>query len=343
MNFKAGILKKAYDFNDILRMLNILACSFSAISYIVIGKTKYVDSLTIGILLLFCIVMEYILNKEKESADPFILLLAANIIVFYFFRVLTLIYCPWSTVLPRFAIGSEAINYSLFYILLSVCAIYIGLKVYNVPKQIDYKTIVFNRPPILPMLILFCISNLFYIMRTHFVLTGMIDRFFQYSTIVLNLDMFLLYILIYLCIYWKEITKKECYIVIVSIFLFIYVRVLYNSRAALLNVGVLLLFAALPVIPRIKIKMKSIITIVACFLVSCILFTYSTYMRDYREKETSNYGYFLYLTKDSKRDSKIDAQNPHLLERALDRVGFLDMATDFIANSERYRELVNFK
>ena len=351
---------KLLDYNDILRIINKSLGVFLCISLIILigedqstyhspvfpGSEVYVDVVTVIISLLIMVVCECMLIHERNESDPFVLFLMTNIIFFYLLRVLTLLFFPLSFVLPRFNSGVSDINQSLWFILFGIIAIFIGLKAFKVRQSFvcDNSTnqeFSANKPYITLLLLLSLLTNAFYWFRYYFFDStpfSIGDRVSNYLTIVFNLDLSLLLVLVFLIKYWKELSKLKRCLLGVPLMLFLFTRTMGGSRSAIMTLGIIFLSAAMPVLGRIRVKVKVVLICIAIFFVTVPLFAYANFVRDYADLEYRSRHSFTGYLMDIYNGTSGNRVIPSILARA----GYLDMATDMIVNRESYEKLINF-
>lgn len=355
------LLSKLVDYNDILRFVNKFLGILMGISLIIdsskvdilnhfriFGQCQaYVNSITLIIGLVIVFICECILIHEKKEPDPFVLMFMTFIILFFSFRVLTLFYFPLSTVLPRFLQTSVVdINQSLWFILFGIIAIYAGLRAFKTPQFLvcdndEKQKLMVKKSDISLLFLLTLLTNLFYWVRPYLFGNNpshMWDRVSNYLTILFNLDLSLLLLLVYLLLYWRELSRSARCMLVSMVLFFLITRTVAGSRSAIMTLSVLCLCAALPVLGRIRVKTKVILVGFAFFILSFpFVIGYSMYIRDINGEMRSRYSFSEYML-----DKNHEKSGINLVYRIFDRAGYLDMAVDLITNHGKYAKVINF-
>ena len=129
MEVKQAIAKKKksmYDFNSILRGINIFLCLLSIYLHVSKGDNEYTNQTTIVLGVLLGMENIAMLIYEKKTNNPFLIILVFLITIFYLLRVCTLISVPFSEIFSRDSITVGDLNYALIFIILSNASMFFG-------------------------------------------------------------------------------------------------------------------------------------------------------------------------------------------------------------------------
>ncbi len=339
--------QRSYDFNSILQAGNIAIALTAVYFYVLNGGNSYIDSNTMAIFLVFGFQNFIILLWERRSREPLILLLMLTIIAFYMLRVATLLYEPWSEVLPRFPFVPENMNHALLFIMLCVLAMTVGIKTVTLrdglhqnSQGIATKADKTSNRLFSVMLVITCLDALSIFGIKAF---GTLQGFFS---IVFNADIVLILLFAVYAIKGDHLSNRQKYCYIALFATFIVLRTVSGSRGALMTTGLSIIFVYLSLYRKVTIKKHIIILLIAMIPLATFSFSIATYWRPYRIAKLQGAidatpGEFIegYVNNVSSDDFK---ENLKIILRPMfDRAGYLDMAADMITNSDRYSVVVN--
>ena len=84
------------DFNSILKGVNLLVMALLAYGFVLLGDDNpYIDSETIVLALLLGLQTHIALFFERKQRDPFVILLAFIMILYFSLRIFTLVLYPY--------------------------------------------------------------------------------------------------------------------------------------------------------------------------------------------------------------------------------------------------------
>lgn len=333
--------KTGYDLNTLLIIANCCICAIAIFLYYNKGGNQYVDIYTVILLCVFGTQNLLILLYERAKRDPFVIILMTTIIVFYMWRVVTLLYDPWSLAFAQHSLTPGNLNYSLIFIMFSNASIFLGLGTAG-GKILYKKEKFFDDYPANPrnviIILLVAIVIAFYISLS----SDIIGRFAGYITdIFIRLRLILLFTFIYLAINFKKTSKRNLIILLILITTFIIFNTLSGSRAALLTLAYLLLIGFLSVKGRITFNKKAVLIGTILIPLPVIFFISATYIRTIVPSRSVVSIRPLTILKES---NIIETKNINLLCRPLfDRMGFLDYSAVLIRNQEQYSKIINFQ
>ncbi len=336
-------IKKYIDLNYLLRFAHLIVVVFALFVYK--DNNDYVNSDTILLLIAFSLVNQLILILEKKYSDPFIMVLMINTFLFYIVRILTLTISPWSVALSRFPFSPEQLNSSIIFIMIANIAIVSGLIVAKRKKVSDIQsesTLPASPGPIFIILLISLFLNFSTVLKVGLLsrLAGFINSYF------INIQLLLLFTVIYLFVGYKHIGKMYRFILINLIMVYIILITLTGSRSALLTINIFILIGLLVVFQRIKLNTKILVIIPIIIVGSVVLFLIATHIRKQDIERLIISTKQLDIVKNYSIDNSND--NKDLFEElktklspVFDRAGYLDYTAGIISNNEKYSKVIN--
>lgn len=325
--------------------MNAAVVAVTLLMYASEGVNQYVDNYTIMIFLVFAFQNHLLLLWERKGREPLLLLLMMTVIPFYMFRVTTLLYEPWSVVLPRFTFTPDDMNRSLLFIMFAVLSMALGLKTVKNKKIKEINFADGNQKSGITkvLLVLTSVVSIDLMTLANKSVFGSLSGF---VTLLFNTDVILLFSIVYYNLNSQQIARKHRIAFQFLLLLFIVVRTLIGSRSAMLTLALSMVFAAFSLHNRLRIKQRTLAMFVMCIPVLFLIFSFATMWRPYRlakkqgivDKEPGE------IVKGFVENFKGDFDNDKLkivLRPAFDRAGYLDMSADMIANSKEYSRVVN--
>ena len=337
--------KSLYDLNSIFVLINLAIFLCGACIYMLFGGNKYIDGLTMLLLLSLCMQNILLLTYEKRNRDPFIVLLVIINSFFYTGRVLTLLYDPWSVPLDAGSYSPADINHAIIFILLSNSAICAGLCMAR--GKINDRRENDDEYPGAPCNVIIILS--FTLIAVFFVayIENIIGRLAGYiGTFVFNVFVILLCSLIYLILNYRRITKPALLFIVTLLVVFVILSTLSGSRAGLFVVAYLTVIGLLSVRSGVILSRRFILMVIALSFCSVVLFTLGTYIRGVVNLERgpiSSKELSIFKESSIFEFLALRVATPFELYRPIfDRIGFLDYATVVIRNHEKYSNIINF-
>lgn len=119
--------QKSIDFNGVLRVANLIMAGLMVFAFSRMHANEFIDEETIALGILLCLQTQIALSIERKRRDPFVILLAFDMIFFFAFRIVTLTVYPFSNVFDRYQYGTADSNYAMIFILIANAVLYAGL------------------------------------------------------------------------------------------------------------------------------------------------------------------------------------------------------------------------
>lgn len=117
---------RTIDFNLILTFLNVLVTILAVVTFFHVSEAPYINSETIILSGILSIQTHVALAIERRRRDPFVILLAFVLILFFSLRVATLAAYSYSLVFLRFPFTAADLNYALIFIIIANLFLYAG-------------------------------------------------------------------------------------------------------------------------------------------------------------------------------------------------------------------------
>ena len=302
------------DFSSFLAVVNAAIAAGILVLFIYHGTNVYVNAYTVYLCLAFAVQNYFFLLVTKRRPNPFLLLLVMYSVFFYEFRVATLLWEPWSTVLVRSAFAAADLSNGLLYVILANCFIFLGVDTFAEngfePRQRENFGVVsvWLFPPIL-FFLLGVVLNLNF--RPLNFLKG-------YIWIVFNTDIVLLFGLVFVALYYGALDKWQKILVFCMGLVFVVSRTYVGSRSAILSLFFYSFCAWFAVNGRIALKKRAYIVLTAMVPLAVSLFVLTSLVV-----------------------RKMYATVPFRI--IFDRLGLLDMGAEVVSSSIQYSSVINFQ
>lgn len=346
--------KNSVDLNSIIKIANLTV--FVTTIYIYIFKLEtnpYIDFTTLILLGMLSLQIHLILMFERRNRDPFVLLLALNITFFYLLRILTLAYIPWSDVLGRYALTVDDINITLLYIFFGIWSIFFGftfVKFKILPTKENSKAQRNKRinPKTIILIFIFTLIAGFYFIfwaglgRTSFLEVSRLD---SYINMIINHDVIIILTFTYITTNLKIIPRKYLFSIFILVIIYILFRIFSGSRGGMITLIMAALFVLLAAKNKVSLNKSALFLIILIIIpVSMMTFDFATYTRSALNSQQAekiaieNFSSSLLSYQIDKTDGLVSILRP-----VFSRIGFLDMATDIVSNSNKYDRVINFE
>ena len=332
------------DFGIILFITNIIIIISTYIAYFFSNEYQYINWITIFLSTILGLQTIAILFYEKGRRNPFVIIVAYIVTVFYSFRIFTLTIFEWSNVFSRYSYSVDDTNYALVYIIIANIFLYGGL-IYQ--KKPPFNSGAIEKKPeshALYYIILLSVLTLFDYTKKYYWNEGNIPSGLNFLLIILSSKVLILLSIAYLLKYKNYIRKIFIYLIIVLILLETVLNTISGSRSAILVVFNDLLITLLALHNCVQISRKIFIRFLcASPLIIALLFGSfgaATYIR-----ENNNGANSLELSQAIQTISNINtpSMGNDLLAKTFDRIGYFDYSAEIIANREYYSEIFNLE
>lgn len=338
------------DINVLLRATNLLvACliAFAWLRYDALPASDYLDRGTLALGLVLCLQTQIALFLERRRRDPFFLLLAFWMILYYELRVYTLAVLPYSVVFDRFAYDATDSNFALLFILLANCAIYAGFYSVHLRNKLAINIGEMRARAPSAVIVLLLAAILFAYFRGGFWTPENVPRALNFLAIFLGPEMVILMALVYLWLFGKSLPRMFVYSIAGLIFVDIFAHTLWGSRSAIMGFAQVFLFTALAVLGVIRVRLRlvaiGIVMLPALMAVLVATFTIASYNRIAQAGATSlDVGRALQFARESSSEITDSPLVDLLLPPIAARAGYFDFSAEMIAHHEQYSQVMSF-
>lgn len=330
-------------FSTLLLRINLLVIVSSVLSFALQGGNKYVNLGTVGWGVALAIQTHLLLQNKPMQRDPFKTLIAISMIGFYSFRILTLTLIPYSSVFDRFSFGPESLNDAIFFIILANCFLYAGLYCVGGDAGQPIRMGNWKAVPSLKPILLFTASIVFTYSKAHYWNVETIPRGAMFLVLFMLSEIVMKAILVYLLIYWTSLELRHRIGLVFLLLIETAAHTLGGSRGAVYTLGLQLLVVSLAILGTLDIPKRLVRWMPALFaIVAGFAFVTFNVGNHVRNNSPTGYVQAIELAHDSLLNQHQSTPDPNLLRHVFNRLGFLDMSAEIIANHDRYDSVISF-
>ena len=327
---------------SIYRIFNVL-CWLSIASVVAvfsfIGPTTYVNEYTMLITSTFGILILFIVRDSKKENNQLLVVLSWWCLFFYIIRVITLNYTDYSNCLKRCDATATDVNIALVIGIISVICLWVFMRFSRCDRSKNTRLAIrYDHTNVNRALIVYWIAFVINIIAEYELpLSGIASIVRNF---ILNINDLLYLFLAYVILVWKEIKNKEKKWVLISLVAYVAFVTLNGSRAGFYNIAKMLFFIFLS-LGFSNIRKKYIYGLGVLLPVMFAFFIYSSFMRQMNMQKSSLSEKIELVGQASEYAKELDTKL--LLGPVFDRIGFLDMTTEMVANSNHLKKYVNFE
>lgn len=333
------------DLNTLLRVANLISTVLVACVFTQAEHHPYLDQTTIALAVVLGVQTHVALTIERRRRDPFVLLLAFEMVFYYSFRIFTLTLYPFSNVFDRYSYSAADSNYALVFILLANVFLYAGFFLAHSSRcaeGIDSRGWRATSP--LAAVALLVAAILFGYFSNSYWNEGNVPRVFGFLVLILAPSVVVLMALTYYFLYRRSLRRGVAFAIAALIALEIIVHTLVGSRSAIVGFILTAMMVVLAINGRIAFTRRFVAGGVLLMPVLVVLlvaaFAISTYNRAAKELGTSlEVGRAVQLAQQfserAPESSRLDVLVPPIAARA----GFFDFSAEIIAHRDQYRGL----
>lgn len=346
--------KRLVDFNTLLMGLNVLIAM--ALLFCLDPKlfedNPYINQESIVLALVLCLQTHVALWLERRWRDPFVIVLAFELIFFFGLRLVTLTFYPFSAVFDRYSYYAADSNFALIFILIANVFLYAGLFSVRYPDRMSIDTTGWRATSALKVIVLLiCTIAVSYLSSRSTSGAGAGDsglpRYLNFLVLVFSPAITVLMALVYVILLQRSLPRMALIAVATLILGEMLAHTLIGSRSAIMVFLEYCMFAVLAIRGRIAISSKQMLIgvvlapAVAAGLV--VTFVISSYNRaSAADFAKFDLGSALKVTKEggaqlSSSSLGMDAVIPPIANRA----GFFDFSAEIIAHRDAYASQLN--
>lgn len=336
----------AIDFNDLLKGANLLVAGLLVFAFSETDGNEFVDFETICLAILLCVQTQFALLFERRRRDPFVILLAFDMIFFFAFRIFTLTLLPFSIVFDRYQFDVRDSNYALIFILVANTAIYVGLYVGGNGRIPAINSAGWRAQSPARVVFLMIVALIFAYFSGGYWNQDTIPRALTVLVIFLAPSITILMTLSYYLLFRKSLSKKFAVSIATLIVVDAAIHTLMGSRGAVLVIVQNVMIVSLAIMGQIKLSRRLVLAGVAVLpAVVAILvgtFVISTYNRGAKDSgETLELGRAIELARDSSSELPAGGDLDVVLAPIAARAGYFDFSAEVIAHRAEYSTVLN--
>jgi hypothetical protein len=334
------------DFNVLLKGANLLVAGLVVFTFSRMHDNEFVDRETIILAILLCIQTQLALVFERRRRDPFVILLAFDMIFFFALRIVTLTIYPFSTVFDRFTFGARDSNYALIFILAANSFLYIGLYIGGSVKSQRIESVDWRARSPVRVLSLMVAAIIFAYFGEYYWNQDTIPRALGVLVLFLAPSITILMALSYYVLFRRSLTTKIAIAIAALIAADAAIHTLLGSRGAILVIVQNLIVVSLATMGCIKINRKfvlmGVVLLPAMAALLIATFVVSTYNRSAKDAGTTlDIGRAIELTSESGSELLVGADLDLLLPPIAARAGYFDYSAEIIAHRDEYASVLN--
>ena len=336
------------DLNSVLSAANLAVVVGILLVFKQASYNPYVDRTTLALGLLLCAQTQIALLYERTRRDPFVILLAIEMIVYFALRVVTLSVYPFSGVFDRYSYDANDTNHALIFVLLANVCLYLGFYLAKSRSVLAVATHGWQAqfPGRTVFLLLAAIaigySSISYADPDNSSnLMSLLSFFFEPRTVIMMA-------LTYYLLFRQSLPRKFALAIGALIVVEMVVHTLAGSRSAIVAFIENCTMVFLAIAGCIRFPRRYLIWGIATSPIVLVLlvgsFAISTYNRAHREVgpgASFDVGQALASAKESGTDLVSGPSVDLILPPIFARAGFLDFSAEIIAHREQYRSVLN--
>jgi hypothetical protein len=339
-------VRRSYvDLNIVLIVLNIAVAVATLGVFSRFGINEFVDSTTITLAVLLCVQTIIALVVERSHRDPFVILVAFAMTLYYSVRIVTLTIFPFSTVFLRYPFDSGDTNYALTYILIANVLLYAGLHVVKLsgPRHVDTADWT-PRAPYRVVVLLIAAIAFTYLTGSYWAHDN-IPRAFSFLTLFLAPNAIVLIVLSYFVVYRRALPHAVGLAIIVLILVNLVLQTLVGSRSAIVGIVTNCILVGLAFAGTIRIRTWRLVALTLTLPVVIPLmgaaFLVATYNRANKDYDSSiNVGTAMQMASEAGNSPKVERGLDLVLPPMLARAGFFDLGAEIIAHRSEYTSII---
>lgn len=343
----SNVFTNAHDLNYWLSLFIAVLFLMVGALFFVKGGNTYISAGTILMIGFLCLQCLLFLRLNRKYQDPFIILLIANLILFYLLRILTLLISTHSSVLIRYPTSSSSINITIGFIILSNFAILMGFMAANrrrkPQKKYAFKPLRHSFAVFMPVLAIFAYYALYVLpVDIH-------HRFMQYlSSVLLHRGTIFIFVTVFMVSFYRQLSHKLKFAHGITLLLYLVVVTFLGSRGGLLSIVIWVGVSILSVKEKITLKWKVLLLIIPLLFLQYYIFAFATFVRGYfpevRGKSDERIASYMTIPGAiSTMNATQTVGTASTIERIFNRIGFLDVSTDLVSHKAQYQDVINFK
>lgn len=341
--------RKTIGANGILQFANlIVACLVaSAFFYPDLSDHPYMDRATVGLGLVLCLQTYVALRFERRNPDPFVLLAAYVLTIFYSLRLYTLALYPVQAVFLRYPYGPADSNHALLFILVANVFLYAGLYWPRLKPARRSPTVVSTAKRPRVMFVLFAVSVVFGLFIQNQLPAAVQAPVGLVYNSFLTPNLILIVLATYVITYRQGLPRLYVLGIVAAAALLAGLQTLGFSRSGLLTLFEQALILILATAPMIRIPRKymyvGFVLLPLVITVAVDVYALSTITRRNKGDRGGDLAERVELMRESRRALEDDGSADGLVGQAFSRAGYFDYSAEIIAHRQEYSRVFTFR
>jgi hypothetical protein len=335
---------KFIDLNALLRAANLVTAGAIGYAAAYVDNHPYLDSDSIWLGLALCLQTELALYVERRHRDPFAILLATWMILFFQLRVFTLALLPFSAVLDRFSYEPADTNNALLFIFAGNLFLYLGFHVARFRADNAISAEGWRGTAPLRVVAVLVMTLALTYLSGKFWSEGAVPRGINFLVLYLSPTLLVLMALLYYVVFKRKLGRWFAVIIGLLIAGELVAHTLLGSRGAVVGFLQTVLVVILAVHGCVRIRRGFVVAglLLLPFIVVALIgaFMVSSYIRVARVTEGANLSVGLQRAGEAGTamgERAIDA----VLASVASRIGYLDFSADVMAHREEFASVIN--
>jgi hypothetical protein len=342
-------MKRRIDFNTLLKAGNLFVAILLAVAYGLIPEqgTEYADRTTVVLALLLALQTHVVLVLEARRRDPFVLLLAMTLILYYQLRIVTLSLIPFSIVFDRYPYSPADSNFALTFILIANVFLYAGLYCARFHGNESIDETGWRAGSTVPALALMVATLVLHYFSGNYWTAADTPRVISVLASLLSPTTVVLMAIAYCMLYRKSLSRMVIMVMVALIVLEMAAHTLWGSRSAIIGFVQNFIVIALALAGSIKLSKRfvalAVVLLPAAVFMMGVVFAISTFNRLARETGDNalDVGRSIDVASESAARLTVGRGLLMLLPPIASRAGFFDFSAEIIAHREEYASVLN--
>jgi len=335
---------KYVDLNRLLMIANLVMTALLISAYGQVLNNDYIDQNSVVLAVVLAVQTHFALLIERRRRDPFVILLAIEMILYYELRIYTLTLAPYSFVFDRFRYTTSDSNHALIFIIIANLYLYAGL---FAVRMKDLPTISASgwRPaaPTGVIVLMLAAIAFAYLSQDY---GSQVPRVFDFLVLFLSSDNILLMVLLYYFMFRQTLSRRVGFIIALLIVAEMVMHTLIGTRSAIVGFIQNCLLVVLALAGCVRFSRRQVLLGVGSLplLVVALVFSFaiSTYNRAAKEEgSTLDVRTGFQLVQEYGAQAGPQASLEFVLPAIFARVGFFDFSAEVIAHREQYASVIN--
>jgi hypothetical protein len=337
---------KSIDINSILIGMNLLVMGMMLA---VLGHTEgnhYTNEGTIWLGMLLCIQTHVALWLERRQRDPFMILLASTMILYYSLRIVTLAVYDYSVVFERFPYDAHDSNYALVFIIVANAFLFGGLRWAGRGADRIAEVGAWRARAPGRVIVVMVVAIFFAYWGSGDPTQADVPRLVSILGIFIAQHIIMLMALSYYFLFRQSLSRQVSMAIGLLVLADMVMHTLVGSRGAIAGLLQQLMLVVLAISGSIRVQRRylawavALLPLVALAVVAS--FTIGTYNRAHRELGAPlDLGRALELASTSSSELTLGASLDVVLPPVFNRAGFFDYSAEIIAHRDRYAAVLN--